>query len=591
MRAGILTIVGLPNNSADKNSKSRYIANLVKTSVGTVILSPTRELATQIATEATRLTSHIDGFKTHLWIGGASRMMQLREFSRFNNRKDIIVATPGRLNDMLSEPAVAAAVTQAKTLVFDEADTLLDMGFSKEIDEIVSRLPPKESRQTFMFSATVSKDIQQIARKYLKREHTFVDCVPLNETNTHDKVPQFATVVDTADEQIPHVLRLLSRDALLHPDGGKAIVFCPTTKMTQMVTQMLAGMRSELPWGTATKVFEIHAQKNQSGRDHTSARFRGISGPGYSILVTTDVSARGVDYPGVTQVIQLGIPTAKDMYVHRVGRTGRAGKDGRADLVLSPWERKYITNILPEMPITILSPTVLQEELEALASEADSKPQENARPRDYRSRPSLQGAGPLLPRMQNLAEHLKTRVLPMLSEEETSMLFGAQVGFYVGHGMEVGLSKMSVYNNLQENMRDMFAMPTTPTLSRSLLTRIGVSDNAQKGFGSRGGDRGGYGGFSRSGGDSRPRNGRSDTREGGGYQSRRPSFDRDSERGWGSSDFSRGERSGDSYRPRFGSSDGGRTPFRSTLPRSPNRDFTRGGGRKPSYSPSSLDDF
>lgn len=462
--------------------------------VGTVVLSPTRELATQIANEALRLMSHHGDWNVRLFIGGASRQTQLREFRSWRNRRDIVIATPGRLNDLLSEKDVHEAVSKAKMLIFDEADTLLDMGFKDEIRQIVQQLPPKTERQTFMFSATVSRDIRQIAKMYLKPAHTFIDCVPENESNTHVHIPQYVTAVSDASEQIPHILRLLAQDSLLHPDGGKAVIFLPTTKATQMFAMLLNSMRSALPWGVrGTQVFEMHAQKSQSARDRVSQDFRAARGPGYRVLVTSDVSARGVDYPGVTRVIQIGIPANKEMYVHRVGRTGRAGKEGRGDIILLPFERDYATLNLQDIPLKPNFVQDMQAEVEKLAAEFDAQPDVTtpppsmpmSRPRrrfDGRNddqqahsrMPSIQK--PVLPRIQAMAETLKDRVLPMLSEFDINEVLASQLGFYTGHTMDIRATKWQIYEGLRQWCSDGLGAAEPPSIGRSMLTKLGITE-------------------------------------------------------------------------------------------------------------------
>lgn len=271
---------------------------------GAVILSPTRELATQIAAESEKLGTHVKEFETQLFVGGASKGQQIKQFKR--GRKDVVVATPGRLLDLLSDDStgVARALENVRTVIFDEADTLLDMGFKDEIDRILEYLPPKEQRQTFLFSATVSPEIRTIAKKSLKPDHLFIDTVPKNEVNLHQHVPQYATVLPTPSQQLPHLIRLLLHDSLANPNG-KAIVFLPTTKLTKLFAQILITLKPFMGKPRDTMIHEIHSQLTQSRRDRSSDKFRAAS-KGYNILVTSDVSARGVDYPGVTRVIQLG---------------------------------------------------------------------------------------------------------------------------------------------------------------------------------------------------------------------------------------------------------------------------------------------
>lgn len=492
------------HNSADKHSRGRENRSFSRTSVGTVILSPTRELATQIANEAVRLTHHLRDFETQLWIGGASKFAQMRNFRR--GRRDIIVSTPGRMGDMLNEPEIAETVGKAKMLIFDEADTLLDMGFKDEIERIVKQLPPKEERQTFMFSATVSKVIRAIARNTLKARHTFIDTVPANEANAHLHIPQYFSVVKP-EEQIQHILRLLAQDAYLNPEGGKAIVFLPTTKMTELMAVILNSMRPSLPWGRGTKVYEMHSKKTQNARDRTADMFRKASGPGYSILVTSDVSARGVDYPGTTRVIQVGIPSNKENYVHRLGRTGRAGKHGRGDIVLLPWERDYVPYELQDMPLKNYPTAQLTEEVEQLASEFDANPvtPKPAAPipvpsysqrKRYGASAALPPSSisvPSLPRVQDLSTRLSEEVLPELAESEVQEAFASQLGFYMGHAHELRTRKSDILAGLQAWSTSGMGLAEAPYVSPAFLKKIGMGSDRQRSGGFGGGRGGGYG--------------------------------------------------------------------------------------------------
>lgn len=493
------------NPTADKHTKSRHMNAFQRETVGAITLSPTRELATQIATEAKRLMHHFEDMDVQLFIGGASKELQYKKFRR--HRKDILVATPGRLIDMLAEPEIRDAVTKAKMLIFDEADTLLDMGFKDQIQEIIDYLPPKGQRQTFMFSATVSPEVRQISRAALRPDHKFIDCVPAHEANAHLHIPQFQTVLPP-EEQLPHIYRLLAHDALTNPGGSKAIVFLPTTKGTQLYATLVNQMRSSLPWGLRnTRVLEMHAQKSQSARDRVAADFRAATGPGQTILVTTDVSARGVDYPGVTRVIQVGLPPSRDNYVHRLGRTGRAGKSGRGDFVLMPWEADYVRFNLQDMPLKTVESSALSEELEQIASAIDADPRqfktnvvEAVKSETDRTKggysPSKYGAAaatlqtPLLPRIQNLPTKFKEEILPELSPTEVEDAFASQLGFYVGRVGELRAQKYDVYEGVRQWTSATMGLERPARVSMSMMNKLGIkeprSNSFSAGFGSRG---------------------------------------------------------------------------------------------------------
>ncbi|KAH9849629.1 P-loop containing nucleoside triphosphate hydrolase protein [Lenzites betulinus] len=361
------------NSEMDAKTANRAAERFARDNVGALILSPTRELATQIANEAIKLTKHLNGFEVRLLVGGLSKRHQMREWN--TGRRDIVVATPGRLRDCIeNDSGFSQALSTAETFILDEADTLLDMGFREDIQAIVDVLKPSPERQTFMFSATVSKGIQQIAQKTLAKNHEFINCVPANAAPTHLAIPQYYTGLPSVNDQIPHILRLIAQDQLAHPGKSKVLLFLPTTNLVQLYSTILSSVGAQvLPAGNRTRFGELHSKMSMNGRIRVSDWYR-KEGSGASVMVTSDVSARGVDYPGVTRVIQVGIPSSGDVYVHRVGRTGRANMSGRADIVLMPWELGFLTWQLRDIPLKELTTNQLKEELATLVEAHDNNP-------------------------------------------------------------------------------------------------------------------------------------------------------------------------------------------------------------------------
>ena len=297
-----------------------------------LILSPTRELAIQIQMEAERLVRH-HKLRVVLAVGGTPRM---RNVDQMIQRADLVIGTPGRVSDLLSnEKEIAQKFNQLKYLVLDEADQLLDMGFKKELETINSYLNPQ--RSTLMFSATLSPEVRGIASTLLKSGYRDIDTVPKNEVDTHLKIKQSYLVAPLKEHfQVLHDMIEFQKAEMQRP---KIIVFFPTTKMVQLATRLFASM--------GIQAMELHSKKDQRVRARTSDRFRAAQS---ALLFTSDVSARGVDYPNVTLVVSFGIPPSRDTYIHRIGRTGRAGKDGEAILLLSPFEKKFL-NLLDDLPI------------------------------------------------------------------------------------------------------------------------------------------------------------------------------------------------------------------------------------------------
>ncbi|BGP35017.1 hypothetical protein JCM10296v2_006847 [Rhodotorula toruloides] len=492
------------NQGASPQDVRRALAGFAGSTVGALIISPTRELATQIANEAIALTTHLPQFGVRLLVGGASKGQQIRDWRRAPSN-DIVVATPGRCVDLLqSESSIGRPVSTARLLILDEADTLLDMGFADDINTISKMLPPVEQRQTFLFSATVSSNIRQIARKSLKRDHEYIDTVPADEVDTHLHIPQFYTTLPTAEHQLEHVFRLLAHDQLLHArtaaenggtGGGKAVVFLPTTRMTQLFAQLLVAMKPHLPWGRDTNIVEIHSKKDQNQRTRASDQFRSAK-TGYSILVTSDVSARGVDYPNVTRVIQVGVPGTRDLYIHRVGRTGRAGKQGRGDLVLLPWEAGFLSWQLKDIPLKENTVGQLKRELEQLAADWDANPAEFAAPPAaaaparrsvgrYGSRDQSSGRVPtipaqLSPRLNSLSESLKTNVLPTLDSYDIREVFATLCGYYINKAHELRCTKEVVLQGLKNWAVEALGAEEEPHVSSAFLQKVGMSSGKTK---------------------------------------------------------------------------------------------------------------
>ncbi|KAI9225893.1 MAG: P-loop containing nucleoside triphosphate hydrolase protein, partial [Piptocephalis tieghemiana] len=322
-----------------------------------LIISPTRELAKQIAVEATKLTRGLR-WGVGCFVGGENRrrnLFQLRE-----QRNNIVVATPGRLRDLLNEPEVLELMKSLDVCILDEADTLMEMGFREAIQDILEVLDGKlgsapkpispfldtpdssttpgtsPTRRTLLFSATVSPQIRQVASFALRPKHQFIDCVDSTERNVPEHIQQ--QYVQAKLSQVPLVVRhIIAQHQRSTPRGGKIIVFCPTTRSTQLYASIFGAM--------GLRHYELHSRKEQRARERVAERFRNDRNA--AVLFTSDVSGRGVDYPGVTLVLNVGMPPSPDQYIHRIGRTGRAGAKGHAITVLADFESGFINEITP----------------------------------------------------------------------------------------------------------------------------------------------------------------------------------------------------------------------------------------------------
>lgn len=331
-------------NLTAKNLTGAALKDYANKHASIFIISPTRELANQIATEARRLvTVPGSNMKALCLVGGDSKKVQLKLMRR--ERNDFVVGTPGRLLDLLeNDPEFAEVIENVQTLILDEADTLLEMGFRSELQRILRFLPGQ--RQTLMFSATVSKDIQGIARLFLGKDHKFINTVSKDEQDVHTRIKQ-EYIIRPAVEHMKIVLSLLISQQLKNP-LSKVIVFLPTTKITMLYASCFKTLRRLYP-NPAFQQFDIHAQRTQDSRAKVSKAFREANAG--TVLFTTDVSARGVDYPGVLLVIQVGSANSRDLYIHRIGRTGRAGKEGQGILILQPFEKEYLRTLGKDIPL------------------------------------------------------------------------------------------------------------------------------------------------------------------------------------------------------------------------------------------------
>ncbi|KAF8509054.1 P-loop containing nucleoside triphosphate hydrolase protein [Hysterangium stoloniferum] len=483
-------------------TKDAMIANqgrriFSRTHVGTLILSPTRELATQIANEALRLCHYHDDFEVRLFTGGMNKRIQMRDFMK--GRRDIVVATPGRLLDLLhSESEVKKGFAATQMFILDEADTLLDMGFRDDIEAIKKFLPPAPQRQTLLFSATVSNEVRQIARSTLGQQNEFIDTVGENDSPVHLRIPQYHTVLPSAAAQITHTLRLIAHDQLSNPSKSKIILFLATTKLTQLYATLLRELgKTSLPSLRNTNVYEIHSKRTMEARLSTSANFRSDKS-GSSILVTSDVSARGVDYPGVTRVIQLGIPAGTEQYIHRVGRTGRAGTHGRGDLVLLPWEVGFLTWQLDSIPLKPLPVNELTSQVQELAAAYDKDPTlafwgkdgppgVSQRPPPPSRKEKGSPAVSMYPKGQeDIARNLSTNVesiLPSLDEEAIKETFASMLGYYMSKSPELRVQKTVIVEGCKDWATDACGLPVPPYVSAQFLERLGFSDGRTKRFG------------------------------------------------------------------------------------------------------------
>ncbi|GAA5970892.1 hypothetical protein JCM3765_000846 [Sporobolomyces pararoseus] len=328
--------------------------------ISVLILSPTRELAIQIQDSAKVLLAGTPYTCDHV-VGGTNMKSEINRLNK--QQTDILVATPGRLQDHLENSNLKAKLSSLKCLILDEADRLLEAGFRREIEKIIGFLPNRTSspRQTLLFSATIPQQVHQIASLALLPNHAFVSTIPPEEENTHEHVPQYSVTPPSLYDLFPTTLAVLKNEIKTHGSDAKTMVFFPTARATGLAAALFkrAGLQAY-----GQEIFEIHSRKSQGQRNAAAEAFKNVKG---GVLFSSDVTARGMDFPNVTAVIQVGIPQTPEQYVHRLGRTARGSNaTGQGIIILAPFETFFLRKspVISSLPIqphplttTILSPT------------------------------------------------------------------------------------------------------------------------------------------------------------------------------------------------------------------------------------------
>ncbi|MBD2846042.1 DEAD/DEAH box helicase [Paenibacillus sp. IB182496] len=296
---------GIPLISKIPLSEDRIVA---------LIMTPTRELAIQVAEEIGKL-SRYKGTRSLPIYGGQDIGRQIRALKK---RPQIIIGTPGRLLDHINRKTIR--LDDVQTVVLDEADEMLDMGFMEDITSILSLVP--EERQTMLFSATMPPNIQRLAQRFLK-EPQHVSVIPKNIT---------APLIEQAYIEVHERQKFEALSRLLDMESPDlAIVFGRTKRRVDELSEALQ-KRGYSADG-------LHGDLSQNQRDNVMRKFRDGS---IDVLVATDVAARGLDVSGVSHVINFDLPQDPESYVHRIGRTGRAGKEGAAWSFVTPRETDHL---------------------------------------------------------------------------------------------------------------------------------------------------------------------------------------------------------------------------------------------------------
>ncbi|AJW62586.1 DEAD/DEAH box helicase [Elizabethkingia sp. HX WHF] len=292
-----------------------------------LVLCPTRELCLQITKDIKNYSKYLPNIKTVAVYGGSSINDQIRSL---REKPQIIVGTPGRVIDLINRKSLD--FSNIHWLVLDEADEMLSMGFKDDLETIISETP--ETKQTFLFSATMSKEVERISKNYLTKPHR-ISVGSINEVKKNIKHEYYVVGYRQKKEALK---RLIDNNP-----NQYSIIFCRTRMETQEVADFL------MQNGYAADA--LHGDLSQAQRDTVMKKFRLKN---IDILVATDVAARGLDVDSLTHVIHFSLPDDPEVFVHRSGRTGRAGKDGISIALIKPEESRKLKQIKSQSKIEIV---------------------------------------------------------------------------------------------------------------------------------------------------------------------------------------------------------------------------------------------
>jgi ATP-dependent RNA helicase RhlE len=308
-----------------------------------LVLSPTRELAAQIAENMRGYAKYLD-FGVQCVFGGVPIGKQARALV---GGCDVLVATPGRLLDLIDQRALT--LRNVEIFVLDEADQMMDLGFIVPLKRVANMLP--KERQSLFFSATMPKAIADLGRQFINNP-VRVEVTP--QATTAERVVQFVTYISQAEKQALLSLRL--RAGLADGSIERALVFTRTKHGADRVVRHLCS--------AGVNAAAIHGNKSQAQRTAALLAFRKGGTP---VLVATDIAARGIDVPGVSHVFNFELPNVAEQYVHRIGRTARAGAAGVAQSFCAPDEKPYLRDI-ERLTRVRLTPLPLPEDFQKQAS-------------------------------------------------------------------------------------------------------------------------------------------------------------------------------------------------------------------------------
>jgi len=343
-----------------------------------LILEPTRELAAQVAENFDTYGKYHKLSKA-LLIGGSSMAEQLKVLDK---GVDVLIATPGRLLDVFDRGHLL--MNDVRTLVIDEADRMLDMGFIPDVEKIVSLLSPM--RTTLLFSATMPKEIKSLADKFLSNPKEITVSRP---SQTAETITQGLIIVSHNDGKRPGGGQKEKREVLrqlMRRDSPKnALIFCNRKRDVDVVCRSLTKHGFEAD--------RLHGDMDQATRTETLGKFK--SGD-FKYMVCSDVAARGLDIPEMSHVFNFDVPTHPEDYVHRIGRTGRAGNKGHAYTIATREDRKYLIGIeqitgykIPEIDLGSVAPELVKTDEKIKTDDKVEQPQATTeKPKRRRGRPT-----------------------------------------------------------------------------------------------------------------------------------------------------------------------------------------------------------
>ena len=300
--------------------------DIANRSTQALVLAPTRELSQQIEQQLTAFSKYLNGLEIQVVYGGASIVPQMKALKR---KPQIVIATPGRLLDLINRRAVD--LSGVRHVVLDEADEMLNMGFRDDIDEILSNV--KGQMSTWLFSATLAPELKKIVKKYMTDPLE----IKVDSSNVVNKNIEHLFFTTTRADKTNVIKRIVELEV-----GIRGVIFCRTKRETQELSDQL--QKEGIP------VDAIHGDLSQAQRDAVMKRFKSHQ---LELLIATDVAARGIDVNDLTHVIHHSLPDELEYYTHRSGRTARAGKTGTSIVLINGREKRRLNDLEKQLKLTI----------------------------------------------------------------------------------------------------------------------------------------------------------------------------------------------------------------------------------------------